>query len=78
MAGCEGSERCLIDALAAAKAGDREANYKLYEADISRDRAQELQFRCGQCALRMSMSLTRRQSNGPLGDLGVIKFGLRS
>ena len=73
MAGCEG-DQCLVDALAAAKAGDREANYTLYEADVSRDRTQELEFRCGQCAMRLTMVVPRQQQDGPLGNLGIIRI----
>ena len=74
MAGCE-TEKCLINALAAANSGDREANFQLYEADVSRDRQQELRFQCGKCALRLSLEVPRRLENGPLGSLGVIKLG---
>jgi hypothetical protein len=67
------TNRCLIEALAAAKSGDGEAGWVLYDSLEDED-GREKKFKCGQCALKMTVVLPRRANECNLEDIGVIKI----
>lgn len=67
------TNRCLIEAMAAAKSGDKEAEWTLYDA-LEDENGREKKFKCGQCALKMTVTLPRRANECDLEDIGVIKI----